>query len=92
MRVCALLLLLVAPVALCGCSRLASGTAGRAEAAELVKSDKPRDLAPSVNPAQLGHVAVGNNFFAFDLYQRLRGRSDNLFFSPYSISTALAMT
>jgi serpin B len=92
MRVCALVLLLSIGVALCGCSRLAQTTAGRAEAAELVTSGKPRDLAPNVTPAQLGHVAVSNNSFAFDLYQRLRGNGGNLFFSPYSISTALAMT
>jgi serpin B len=91
MRVCALVLVLAVGVALCGCSRLTQATPGRAEAAELVTSDKPRDLAPNVTPAQLGHVAVSNNFFAFDLYQRLRGDGGNLFFSPYSISTALAM-
>jgi serpin B len=34
----------------------------------------------------------GNNAFAFDLYARLRDQPGNLFFSPYSISTALAMT
>lgn len=34
----------------------------------------------------------GNTEFAFDLYQRLRKAEGNLFFSPYSISTALAMT
>jgi len=38
-------------------------------------------------------VVSGNNRFAFDLYARLAGEEDsNLFFSPYSISTALAMT
>ncbi len=38
-------------------------------------------------------VGEGNNQFALDLYARLRaGRSDNLFFSPGSLSTALAMT
>jgi serine protease inhibitor len=34
----------------------------------------------------------GSSEFAFDLYGRLRARDGNLFFSPYSISTALAMT
>jgi len=34
----------------------------------------------------------GNNQFALQLYQKLRGGEGNLFFSPYSISTALAMT
>ena len=33
-----------------------------------------------------------SNAFAFELYQRLREEPGNLFFSPYSISTALAMT
>jgi len=38
-------------------------------------------------------VAAGNNQFATDLYARLRaGQQGNLFFSPFSISTALAMT
>jgi serpin B len=36
-------------------------------------------------------VADGNNQFALQLYQALRGTEGNLFFSPYSISTALAM-
>jgi serpin B len=34
-----------------------------------------------------------NSAFAFDLYRKLKeGTEDNLFYSPYSISTALAMT
>jgi serpin B len=37
-------------------------------------------------------VVRGNNEFALDLYGRLRGEEGNLFYSPYSISTALAMT
>jgi serpin B len=37
-------------------------------------------------------VVAGNNSFALDLYGHLRGQDGNLFFSPYSISTALAMT
>jgi serpin B len=34
----------------------------------------------------------GNTAFALDLYQRERPAGGNLFFSPYSISSALAMT
>ncbi len=34
----------------------------------------------------------GNNTFALDLYRRESAQPGNLFFSPYSISTALAMT
>ncbi|MHB8899104.1 MAG: serpin family protein [Thermoguttaceae bacterium] len=38
-------------------------------------------------------VAQGNNRFATDLYAQLKdGGSENLFFSPFSLSTALAMT
>jgi len=37
-------------------------------------------------------VVQGNTEFALALYQRLRTEEGNLFFSPYSISTALAMT
>lgn len=37
-------------------------------------------------------VIKGNNEFAFDLYAKLSKEDGNLFFSPASISTALAMT
>ncbi len=37
-------------------------------------------------------VAEGNTGFALDLYSVLQKEEGNLFFSPYSISTALAMT
>ncbi len=55
----------------------------------------------AVNPAFAGDpsgpevaaVVDGNNQFAFDLYAGLAGQEQgNLFFSPYSVSTALAMT
>ncbi|WP_197440609.1 serpin family protein [Polystyrenella longa] len=37
-------------------------------------------------------VVRSSNQFAFDLYQQVRQQKGNLFFSPASISTALAMT
>jgi len=37
-------------------------------------------------------VVSGNNKFALELYGKLEGQQGNLFLSPYSISTALAMT
>lgn len=46
----------------------------------------------SAEPPDVAAVARGNNDFAFDLYAKLRGREGNLFYSPYSISDALAMT
>jgi serpin B len=40
----------------------------------------------------LAAVVEGNNRFAFDLHGKVRGGGGNLFYSPFSISTALAMT
>ena len=37
-------------------------------------------------------VAAANNAFSGDLYQRLKDGPGNIFFSPYSISSALTMT
>lgn len=42
--------------------------------------------------ADVKAVVEGNTSFALDLYGRLRKEEGNLFLSPYSISTALAMT
>lgn len=38
------------------------------------------------------NLVDANNQFALDVYAQLRTQQGNLFFSPYSISTALAMT
>jgi serpin B len=37
-------------------------------------------------------VVAGNNAFAFELYQASRDQNENIILSPYSVSTALAMT
>ncbi|MFC2036407.1 serpin family protein [Chloroflexota bacterium] len=67
------------------------GCAGPAEGGFL-QSDKSR-LAPDATEAEMAEQVAGNSAFAFDLYQKLReGRDENLFYSPYSISSALAMT
>ena len=55
-------------------------------------SDKPRETSPNVSEADLALLIEGNTAFAFDLYQALREKDSNLFYSPYSISVALAMT
>ena len=47
---------------------------------------------PVVRAAEVGTVVEGNNAFALELYAKLSGEEGNLFLSPYSISTALAMT
>ena len=40
----------------------------------------------------LDNVVNANNQFALDLYSKYKSKEGNVFFSPYSISTALAMT
>jgi serpin B len=55
-------------------------------------SDKPRETSPDVSEADLALLIEGNSAFAFDLYQALREEEGNLFYSPHSISVALAMT
>ena len=61
-------------------------------AGEIVRSERQRVTSPDVNEADLTTLVSGNSAFAFDLYQALREEDGNLFYSPYSISMALAMT
>jgi serpin B len=49
------------------------------------------DHRVGVQNSQTAVVVQGSNQFAFDLYARMRADKGNLFFSPTSISTALAM-
>ncbi len=58
----------------------------------ILQSEKPRVTSPEVNEAALAAQVEGNSEFAFDLYQTLQEANGNLFYSPYSISQALAMT
>ena len=46
----------------------------------------------AANQAAIDAIVAGNNCFAFDLYSAIANEKGNLFFSPYSISSALAMT
>jgi len=57
------------------------------------KSDKEHDNSPNVSDSALETLVSGNNEFALELYRQLSANDDsNLFFSPYSLSLALAMT
>ncbi len=47
--------------------------------------------AYSVENNEMKQLVIGNNQFSVDLYSRLKDKKGSLFFSPYSISTALAM-
>jgi serpin B len=61
-------------------------------ASQQAKSDQARVMQPDVPVDEVDMLVEGNNAFALDLYQTLRDSDDNLFYSPYSISLALAMT
>ncbi len=49
------------------------------------------DSSPKPTPITTD-VVEANNQFAFELYSKYKDNEGNIFFSPYSISTALAMT
>jgi serpin B len=59
-------------------------------------ADVPKRLVLADDPAQAKAdrpaLVLGNTTFACDLYARLRQQEGNVVYSPYSISTALAMT
>ncbi len=55
-------------------------------------SSKPRAAAAGVPSGDVAVLVDGNTDFAFDVYQQLRKEEGNLFYSPFSISLALAMT
>ena len=58
-----------------------------------LQSSKARASAAAIDAADLDALVASNTQFAFGLYESLRAESDgNLFYSPYSISLALAMT
>ena len=56
------------------------------------KSTVPQAPKAPPPPADAIIVAEATNRFACDLYAKLKGQPGNLFFSPESISTAIAMT
>lgn len=64
---------------------------GKGPGGTLVQSDKARLSATEVPSADVERQAQDNAAFAFNLYAQLKGEPGNLFFSPYSISSALAM-
>lgn len=74
-----------------GCLLLCWGCGGNSP-------EKPNSKAPQSLEQQYAQrtnrnaVVHGNTAFALDLYQQIRGEPGNLFLSPHSISTSLAMT
>ena len=59
---------------------------------ELLISNKERITSPDVSTTEQALLVEGNSAFALELYQALREQEGNLFYSPHSISVALAMT
>ncbi len=62
------------------------------EGYKFAASDYSRDTSPDVPQSDMVALADGNTEFAFDIYQELMGEDGNIFYSPFSISQALAMT
>jgi serpin B len=56
------------------------------------QSNLARVMSPDVPTRHQTELVSGNSAFALDLYHHLKGKDGNLFYSPYSISLALAMT
>lgn len=63
------------------------GTAGC-----VLASDEQRIQSPDVPSEDLQALVTGNTTFALDLHHQLESEPGNLFYSPHSISMALAMT
>ena len=61
-------------------------------ALKALHSLKTRTMSPGATGPELADLTRGNTAFAFDLYRTLAQSDGNLFYSPYSISLALAMT
>lgn len=76
-------ILVIASVMVAACGGSAGGMA---------ESSRSREKKPDVTPEDYQTLVDGNNTFALDLYQSLRGEDGNLTLSPFSVSLALAMT
>lgn len=59
---------------------------------KVLQSKTQRVKNPDAPSADVQQVVDGGNAFALDLYRTLSAGDANIFYSPYSISTALAMT
>jgi serpin B len=86
-----ILALVILLVGLAACTHTALGETVQATGMTL-QSEKQREQAPEVAPSDISSLTDGNNVFAFNLYRLLSKEEGNLFYSPYSISAALAMT
>ena len=94
-----LLFVFVSSFILCGCEEeklatpLPENGAKEPEAvAEAVKEIKTLEAVPAeAKDAQVAALAQGNNAFAWEMFARICDPEKPVFFSPFSISTAMAM-
>lgn len=80
----AVLIIIMVGLVLAGC--------GGAAADDIQRSKVERVTEATIDQAAITAAADSNNAFGLDLYGSVRGTPGNLVFSPYSISSALAMT
>lgn len=59
---------------------------------EVVQSSHARIQNPDISQDNKRDVVDGNTDFALDLYEQVSNNTNNIFYSPFSISTALTMT
>ncbi len=86
-----MILAAILALAMGACSADMSQLPGKTKPQEAI-SGLPREDQSDFPLDNLQELAAANTAFALDLYQQLRSRDGNLFYSPYSISSALAMT
>jgi serpin B len=91
MKKAIILALVVMLIGLAACTPTAPGNTIQATGMTL-KSDKQREQSPEVAPSDISSLTDDNGVFAFNLYKLVSQEEGNLFYSPYSISAALAMT
>lgn len=71
---------------------------GQVEEVSMTETEERQETPPAdtttaaAGPEEVAEVVAGSSSFALDLYQILRQQEGNLFYSPYSLSLALAMT
>ena len=78
--------------AIVACSGESSDDAGARVPAEQAKSEVSRDMNPEVSSGNLHTLTKDNAAFGIELFRSLSTGNDNVFVSPHSISSALAMT
>jgi serpin B len=74
------------------CATKPGPSSGLGQSKDVAVSKLVRISNPNVPASDQDELSAGNRAFSADLYQKLRSQDGNLFFSPYSISLALAMT